>query len=136
MALPMSRCVHIAAELGSPLVAVQMYSAVGKTRLLSKSEREAQWCLSVDSMKRAADHAGAKGVKLAVESLNRFATDLLNTVAQDIDWLGRLGRDSDRGLYAEVREIARAVSIWRPLAESQDALACDGLSFLKKSFNA
>jgi D-psicose/D-tagatose/L-ribulose 3-epimerase len=35
-----------------------------------------------------------------------------------------------------VREIARAVSIWRPLADSQDALARDGLSFLKTAFNA
>ena len=34
----------------------------------------------------------------------------------------------------EVREIARAVSIWRPLAESQDALARDGLTFLKEAF--
>ena len=31
----------------------------------------------------------------------------------------------------EVKEIARAAAIWRPLASSQDALAADGLSFLK-----
>jgi D-psicose/D-tagatose/L-ribulose 3-epimerase len=31
----------------------------------------------------------------------------------------------------EVKSIARAVSIWRPLAASQDALAADGLAFLK-----
>jgi D-psicose/D-tagatose/L-ribulose 3-epimerase len=34
----------------------------------------------------------------------------------------------------EVREIARAVSIWRPLAKSQDALAKDGLSNLRAVF--
>jgi D-psicose/D-tagatose/L-ribulose 3-epimerase len=34
----------------------------------------------------------------------------------------------------EVREIARAVSIWRPLARSQDALAKDGLSNLRAAF--
>ena len=196
-----ARCVDIAADLGSPLVAGPMYSAVGKTRLLSKPEREAQWALSINSMKSASDHAGARGIKLAVEPLNRFETDLLNTVEQGVDWLDRLGRDNvgllidtfhmnieersipdairlagkkafhfhscanDRGTpgmdhlswpaisgalreihYAgatvieaftpEVREIARAVSIWRPLAKSQDALARDGLSFLKKTFNA
>jgi D-psicose/D-tagatose/L-ribulose 3-epimerase len=192
----LARCVDIAADLGSPIVAGPMYSATGKTRLLSAPEREAQWRLSIDSMKRASDHASKKGVKLAVEPLNRFETDLLNTVAQAMDWLGRLGRDNvgllldtfhmnieernipdairlggdkvfhfhgcsnDRGTpgkdhipwreiaaalrfirYAgatvieaftpEIREIARAVSIWRPLAESQDALARDGLKFLK-----
>jgi D-psicose/D-tagatose/L-ribulose 3-epimerase len=31
----------------------------------------------------------------------------------------------------EVKEIARAAAIWRPLASSQDALAAGGLSFLK-----
>jgi D-psicose/D-tagatose/L-ribulose 3-epimerase len=36
----------------------------------------------------------------------------------------------------EVREIARAVSIWRPLAPRQDALARDGLGFLKAAFAA
>jgi D-psicose/D-tagatose/L-ribulose 3-epimerase len=197
----LARCVEIAAELGSPIVAGPMYSATGKTRLLSKPEREAQWQLSIDSMKRASDRASDRGVKLAVEPLNRFETDLLNTVAQGVDWLGRLDRDNvgllidtfhmnieernipdairaagdkafhfhgcsnDRGTpgkdhlpwpaiatalheinYAgatvieaftpEVREIARAVSIWRPLAESQDALARDGLKFLKTTLNA
>jgi D-psicose/D-tagatose/L-ribulose 3-epimerase len=31
-----------------------------------------------------------------------------------------------------VKSIARAVCIWRPLAESQDALAADGLAFLRQ----
>ena len=90
----LGRCVDIAAELGSPIVAGPMYSATGKTRLLSKPEREAQWRLSIDSMKRASDHASTRDVKLAVEPLNRFETDLLNTVAQAMDWLDRLGRDN------------------------------------------
>lgn len=33
---------------------------------------------------------------------------------------------------AKVKSIARAAAIWRPLAESQDALAFNGLAFLKK----
>jgi D-psicose/D-tagatose/L-ribulose 3-epimerase len=196
-----ARCVDIAVDLGSPFVAGPMYSATGKVRLLTKSEREAQWALSIESMKRASDHAGSRGIQLAVEPLNRFETDLLNTVEQAMDWLGRLGRENvgllldtfhmnieerdipdairlagekvfhfhgcanDRGtpgrdhlpwaaivgalreidysgatvieaFTPEVREIARAVSIWRQLAESQDALARDGLSFLKKAFAA
>jgi D-psicose/D-tagatose/L-ribulose 3-epimerase len=32
----------------------------------------------------------------------------------------------------EVKEIARAAAVWRPLAASPDALARDGLAFLKK----
>ena len=32
---------------------------------------------------------------------------------------------------SEVKEIARAVCIWREIAPSQDAIASDGLTFLK-----
>jgi D-psicose/D-tagatose/L-ribulose 3-epimerase len=34
----------------------------------------------------------------------------------------------------EITEIARAVSLWRPLAPSQDSLAQEGLNFLRKIF--
>ena len=34
----------------------------------------------------------------------------------------------------EITEIARAVSLWRPLAPSQDWLAQEGLKFLRKVF--
>jgi len=33
---------------------------------------------------------------------------------------------------AQVKSIARAAAIWRALAPTQDALASDGLAFLKK----
>ena len=33
----------------------------------------------------------------------------------------------------DITEIARAVSLWRPLAESQDKLAEDGVKFLKRT---
>jgi len=33
-----------------------------------------------------------------------------------------------------ITEIARAVSLWRPLAQSEDALAQNGLAFLKSTF--
>ncbi len=32
----------------------------------------------------------------------------------------------------KVKSIAKAAAIWRPLARSQDALAADGIVFLKK----
>ena len=35
---------------------------------------------------------------------------------------------------AENDTIARAASIWRPLAESQDAIAIDGLATLRAAF--
>jgi D-psicose/D-tagatose/L-ribulose 3-epimerase len=36
----------------------------------------------------------------------------------------------------QIKEIAKAVSLWRPLAQSSDKLAKDGFTFLNKIFNA
>lgn len=58
----------------------------------------------------------------------------------NIDWddiaaaLKEIGYDGPiviESFTSEVKSISRAAAIWRPLAESQDALASEGLSFLK-----
>lgn len=148
-------------------------------------------------MRIVADYAESKGIKLAVEPLNRFETDFINTVEQGLDFLEKVDRDNvgllldtfhmnleeknipdtikragsklfnfhscenDRGtpgtghipwndvfqalneisydgpvviesFTTEIKEIARAVSQWRPLAPSQDSIGSDGLRFLKR----
>jgi D-psicose/D-tagatose/L-ribulose 3-epimerase len=192
------RCIDFAVELGSPSVIGPMYSATGKTRMLSAAEREAQRALAVEGMKGLAAYAGERNIRLAVEPLNRFETDFLNTVDQGLDFLARIGapnvgllvdtfhmnieeksipdalrRAGDRVFHVhacandrgtpgedhlpwpaiaealrdigydgpvgvesftpEIKEIARAVSMWRPLAASQDDLARNGLAFLRQA---
>jgi D-psicose/D-tagatose/L-ribulose 3-epimerase len=60
--------------------------------------------------------------------------------ADHLDWPGILGALDAVGyagplviesFTAENATIATAASIWRPLARSQDALATDGLEFLR-----
>jgi D-psicose/D-tagatose/L-ribulose 3-epimerase len=193
------RCIDLAQDLGSPFVSGPMYAAVGNTRLLPDDARRAQWNRSVAGLKEAASYAAERSIKLAIEPLNRFETDLVNTVDQGIKMVDDVGAENvgllldtfhmnieekdipaaigraagrivefhacsnDRGtpgedhlpwkaiaealrgaryegpivieaFTPEVREIARAVSIWRPLAKSQDALAKDGLSNLRAAF--
>ncbi len=190
-------CVDIAVALGSPLVSGPMFSATGKTRLLSDAEKRQQWDWAVENMKLAADYAAERGVKLAVEPLNRFETDFINTVEQGLRFFDLIGKDNvgflldtfhmnleeknipdairhaggkvfnfhscenDRGtpgtghipwqdvsaalrdigydgpvviesFTTEIKEIARAVSQWRPLAASQDEIGAEGLRFLKQ----
>lgn len=189
-------CIDIAAEVGSPNVIGPMYSATGKARLLPEDDRERQRGWATESLREAADYAGERGIGLAIEPLNRFETDLVNTVEQGLDLCERVGRDNvgllldtfhmnieeksipdairaandrvfhfhacenDRGapgsghiewdgvfgtldaieyrgaiviesFTPEIKEIARAVSTWRPVAGSGDELARDGLRFLK-----
>jgi D-psicose/D-tagatose/L-ribulose 3-epimerase len=193
------RCIDLAQDLGSLFVSGPMYAAVGNTRLLPDDARRAQWSRSVRGLKEAASYAAERSIKLAIEPLNRFETDLVNTVDQGIKMVDDVGAENvgllldtfhmnieekdipaaigraagrivefhacsnDRGtpgedhlpwkaiaealrgaryegpivieaFTPEVREIARAVSIWRPLAKSQDALAKDGLGNLRAAF--
>jgi D-psicose/D-tagatose/L-ribulose 3-epimerase len=190
------RLIDMAAALGSPYVAGPMYAAVGRTRLADRDEKERQMRFAVENMKRLADYASGRGVKLAIEPLNRFETDFINTVEQGLYFLDRIGYDNvgflldtfhmnieeksipdairsargrifdfhacanDRGTPGEdhfnweeirgalketgyegpvviesftpgIREIAKAVSLWRQLAESPDCLARNGLHFLR-----
>jgi D-psicose/D-tagatose/L-ribulose 3-epimerase len=143
-----------------------------------------------------AEVAQTKGVKLALEPLNRFETDMINIVSQGLKFIDETGMDNvgfhldtfhmhleekdsadairragkkifhfhacenDRGVPGtgqvywgeiakalkdvnyqgpvviesftnQVKEIARAVCIWREIAPSQDAIAAQGLKFLK-----
>ena len=188
-------CIDLAAAVGSPHVAGPMYSATGKARLLAPDQRRQQWAWAVESLRQVADYAGERGVRLAIEPLNRFETDLVNTVEQGLDLCARTGRanvglmldtfhmnieeksftaamtsagdrlfhmqvaENDRGtpgrghvpwdevfaaldatgydgsiviesFLPTVAEIARAVSLWRPVAPSMDALARDGFAFV------
>ena len=190
-------CVDIAQAVGSPHVAGPMYSATGKARLLPPEERRQQRQWAADSLREVADYAAARGVTLAIEPLNRFETDLVNTVEQGLELCELVGRDNvglmldtfhmnieekhigeaitlagdkvfhfqvsenDRGtpgsghvpwsetfealksidyrgsivvesFLPTVEEIAKAVSLWRPVASSMDALARDGLTFLRR----
>ena len=181
---------------GARLLVGPCYSAVGKRRQVPEEQRKVEWERAATGLRAAGAMASEHGVTLAIEPLNRFETDLVNTA----DQLARLLRDvdhpavkghldtfhmnieekdvgaavraigpqlvyvdaseSDRGTpgtgqvdwdglaealreigYAgdcviesftpECKTIAAAAAIWRPLASSQEALARDGLSFLR-----
>jgi D-psicose/D-tagatose/L-ribulose 3-epimerase len=191
-------CIDLAVAVGSPHVAGPMYAPTGQTRMLDAGNRAAQLQRAADSLRETAGYAAERGIRLALEPLNRFETDLINTTKQALELVGLIGADNvgllidtfhmnieekslgeavklagprvfhvqvsenDRGtpgsghvpwadffealsdinyrgqLVVEsflptVKEIARAVSLWRPVAASMDDLAKDALAFLKTS---
>jgi len=194
-------CVELAAGIGAPLVCGPMYSAVGKDHLEDRDARAAERARAVDGLRRAADHAGERGVRLALEPLNRYETDLVNTTEQGLELCAEVDSPSlgllldtyhmnieekslgaairaagdrifhfhacenDRGtpgtghvrwgevvaalrdvaysgpiviesFTPSVREIARAVSLWRPLDADGDTLAAEGRSVLAAALAA
>ena len=87
------RLIDMAAALGSPYVAGPMYATVGRTCLGGKKEKQDQIRYAVDNMKRLAEYAAEKGILLALEPLNRFETDFMNTVEQGLDFLDQVHYD-------------------------------------------
>jgi D-psicose/D-tagatose/L-ribulose 3-epimerase len=189
-------CVDVAAAVDSPHVAGPMFSATGRAELLEPAERQSRWQNAVESLRTVADYAGQRDVRLAIEPLNRFETDMVNTVDQGLKLCDDIGRENvgllvdtfhmnieekqieaavrragdrifhvqvsenDRGtpgsghvpwgaffdslsdigysgqivvesFLPTVKEIARAVSLWRPVAPSMESLSEDGLAFVK-----
>jgi D-psicose/D-tagatose/L-ribulose 3-epimerase len=181
---------------GVRLLVGPSYSAVGKRRHVPPEKRKVEWERAVVGLRRAGDMAADHGVTLAVEPLNRFETDLVNTAEQLVRLLADVGHpavkghldtfhmnieeqdvcaaveavgrdlvyvdasESDRGApgsgqvdwdglarglrqvgYAgdcviesftpDCQAIAAAAAIWRPLARSQDAIAEDGIAYLR-----
>ena len=190
-------CLEIASELEAGFVAGPMYSAVGKARLVSPEQRQVEWDRAVSNLRKVCRRAGEFGLDLAIETLNRFETDLINTSEDLMRLIGDINEPQakavldgfhlnieepdlesairrvgdklihvqvsenyrgtpgtgqtnwaawKRGLEAidyrgtisiesftpQVKELAGAVCIWKPLVPSQDGFAKDGLEFLKK----
>lgn len=194
-------CIEIAAFMGSPIFGGPLYSAVGKTRFISDDQKKTERDFCVENLRKAGVFANENGIQLGLEPLNRFESDMVNTVDQALSIINEVaspnlkiqldtfhcnieeknigdsirkigknqichiqGNESDRGtpgtgnvdwvdiaaalkdieysgavvietFGAVSEEIARATCIWRPLANSSDELASEGLAFYKKTFS-
>ncbi|MEI7588356.1 MAG: sugar phosphate isomerase/epimerase family protein [Chitinophagia bacterium] len=192
-------CLKLCNQWGTNFLAGPMYSAVGKRRMLSSIDRRKEWDLAVKNVRIACEMAAQHHCQLAIEPINRFETDLVNTAAdvcklvQDIkhpaakisldsfhmnmeeknptDAILQAGNnlihmqisENHRGIpgtgttpwdqyaaglnkinYQGVisvesftpmnQQLAEAVCIWKPLADSQEIFAQQGLNFMKKTF--
>jgi D-psicose/D-tagatose/L-ribulose 3-epimerase len=83
-------CVDVAARVGSGVVAGPMYAAVGRLWRMDAGERRATIARVAEGLRPVADHAAERGVKLAVEPLNRYETSLINTVEQALELIDAL----------------------------------------------
>lgn len=191
--------VDLAGKVDAKVIAGPLYSAVGKARQVTEDEKRQAWDWAVENLKECADYAGERGVRLAVEPLNRFETDLINIVDQGLELLARVGRDNvgflldtfhmnieESNIPAAIRsakgkiydfhtsannrgtpgednfnwpairdalrdaeyddycviesftpdcvEIAKAASVWRPFSKSPEAIAENGIAFLRGVF--
>jgi D-psicose/D-tagatose/L-ribulose 3-epimerase len=190
-------CLDLCIELNAGFLGGPMYSAVGKARMVPPDQRRHEWELAVRNLRIACDLAAARGKLIALEPLNRFESDLVNTSADAVRMIDDINHPAARivldGFHMNIEErnifdaitvagnrlvhlqvsenyrgtpgtgqtrwdeykkgleaigykgcvsiesfttdnqsLAGAVCFWRPMAESQDAFASEGLAFLRE----
>jgi D-psicose/D-tagatose/L-ribulose 3-epimerase len=82
--------VDVAVVQGSPLVIGPMYTSVGRTWRMRPGERRDALAQLRTSLGPVLDYAGDRGVRLAIEPLNRYETSLLNTTEQVLELIDPL----------------------------------------------
>jgi D-psicose/D-tagatose/L-ribulose 3-epimerase len=81
---------------GAKVICGPAYSGVGKRRPLSPDQRRGEWDRAVVGLRAAGRMAADAGVVLAIEPLNRFETDLINTCEQAVRMVEEVGLQSVR----------------------------------------
>lgn len=157
------RCLEICEGLGARFFAGPMYSQVGKVRQLSPEERKADWRLAVEGLREASEMAAARDLLLAIEPLNRFESDLVNTAEDAVRLTTDIGhpaarvmldsfhmtieekdlgaairRAGDRLLHVQISENHRGIpgtglTDWAAFADGLQAIQYDG-SIVIESF--
>lgn len=83
--------IDIAVILGSPTLVGPIYSAVGRADFVPEKERKLQWKLVARHLKKVCRYAEKRGRKIAMEPLNRFETDFMNTCDQALQMIEDVG---------------------------------------------
>jgi len=78
-----AECLDLCTMWDAQFLAGPMYSAVGKARMVSPEQRKIEWDRAVKNLYQVCQMAGEKGLSIALEPLNRFESDLINT-AEDV----------------------------------------------------
>jgi D-psicose/D-tagatose/L-ribulose 3-epimerase len=77
------QCLDLCNEWNAGFFGGPMYSAVGKARMVSPEQRKVEWERAVTNIYTVSMMAQERGLQIALEPLNRFESDLINT-AEDV----------------------------------------------------
>lgn len=79
----LEQCFELCNTLEVQFLAGPMYSAVGKARMVAPEQRKKEWDLAVKNLRKVCAMAQTAGLSIALEPLNRFESDMVNT-AEDV----------------------------------------------------
>jgi D-psicose/D-tagatose/L-ribulose 3-epimerase len=83
---------RVVRDLGGDMLTGITYARLGK---YEQPPTEAGWAQSVEVMQRVADEAsGMGGMRIGIEVVNRYDSNLINTTSQALRYLDDVGRDN------------------------------------------
>lgn len=88
------KCFSLAVNLEVDFVAGPLYAAVGKARLAPEAEKKAEWGRAVTNLRTLSGIAKNYGLDIALEPLNRFESDLINTADDVVRLLDDVNEDN------------------------------------------
>ena len=84
-------CIDACTNLECNLFVGPIYSSVGRANLETGEAKKEQWKTAVKNLKEVCKYAEDKEVFIALEPLNRFETDFINTCTQAINLIRDVG---------------------------------------------
>jgi D-psicose/D-tagatose/L-ribulose 3-epimerase len=76
-----TQCLDLCNTWNAEFLAGPMYSAVGKARMVSPEQRKIEWERAVKNIFKVCQLAQQRNLSVALEPLNRFESDLINTAS-------------------------------------------------------
>lgn len=87
----LNRCLDTAASIGSKYLCGVLYSAMGK---YSHPANDARMEHSASVLRRICARAKEMGITIALEPANRYETNIINTAADTVRFIERIGTDN------------------------------------------
>lgn len=81
----------IMCELNCPMLAGPLYSTVGRAEFVPEEQYKIQWETVVSNLQILSEYAEQSGRVLAIEPLNRYETDFINTCGQALQMISDVG---------------------------------------------
>lgn len=124
------QCFELCNQWGAQFLAGPMYSAVGKARLVPEEQRKVEWNRAVGNLYRVCQMAEERGLSIALEPLNRFESDLINTAEDLMELIENINHPAAKVLLDGFH-----MSIEEPDIEKAITLAGDKLIHVQVSEN-
>jgi D-psicose/D-tagatose/L-ribulose 3-epimerase len=93
-----SKCFLLCTSWDATFLAGPMYSSVGKARMVPPEQRKIEWERAVTNLYQVCQVAKENGLMIALEPLNRFETDLINTAADVMKLIADINHPSAKVL--------------------------------------